>query len=137
MGADLSLIPRAILSLITRLPAVASAQEGPPRSTASRAWGIRMVTRHCYFVPVLRTVLGRVLDLSSFRPPDQYLFLPTSCYHSSMNTASSPNSSPTCSQPSAVNQACPCTPFRRKCLALNSQLSTLDCFLIGNQNRVK
>ena len=73
----------------------------------NRAWGIRMVTRHCYFVPVLRTVLGRVFDLSSFPPPDQYLFPPRSCYHSLMNTASIPISSPNCSQPSAFNRPCP------------------------------
>ena len=51
--------------------------------------------------------MGRVFDLSSFPPPDQYLFLPRSCYHSLMNTSSSPNYSPNCAQPSAFNRPCP------------------------------
>src|SRR5690348_9235238 len=76
------------------------------------------ITRHCFSPPVLRTVLGRVFDLSSFPPPDQYLFLPRSCYHSLMNTSSSPNYSPNCAQPSAFNRPCP--RVRESSLALGS-----------------
>ena len=75
--------------------------------------------------------MGRVFDLSSFRPPDQYLFLPSSCYHSLMNTSSIPLFSPNCSQPSAANRTCPHTPFWSQ--TPRSRLSTVDSRLFSNR----
>ena len=99
--------------------------------------------------PVLRTVLGRVFYLSSFRPPDQYPFFPTTCYHSSMNTASQlegltpsavegqPSSNRhqvplNSSQPSAACRACPHTPSWSQ--ASPSRLSTIDYQLFSNRD---
>jgi len=115
------------------------------------------ITHHCFSPPVLRTVLGRVFDLSSFRPPDQYPFLCISCYHSLMNTASQPAgltlsqilssaegsaaeeqpgsnqpgvpSNP--SEPSAANRTCPHTPFWSQ--TPRSRLSTFDSRLFSNR----
>jgi|SRR5690348_13668015 len=89
------------------------------------------ITRHCFSPPVLRTVLGRVFDLSSFPPPDQYLFLPRSCYHSLMNTSSSPNYSPNCAQPPAASRACLHTHSWSR--VSRSRLSTVDSRLFSNR----
>src|SRR5690348_18364990 len=83
------------------------------------------------FLPVLRTVLGRVFDLSSFPPPDQYLFLLTSCYHSSMNTASSPIFPVNSPEPSLATRPCPQTHFWSR--VSRSRLSTVDSRLFSNR----
>src|SRR5690348_5029974 len=82
---------------------------------------------------VLRTVLGRVFNLSSFPPPDQYLFFLASCYHSSMNTVHIPFFSRKSSQPSAGSRACPETHFWPG--VPRSRLSTVAYRLLSNRER--
>src|SRR5690348_12067422 len=83
------------------------------------------------FLPVLRTVLGRVFDLSSFPPPDQYLFLPTPCYHSSMNIASQPEDLTLSSAEGSRPPQLPSAKAGRS--RLFSRLSSVDPRLLSNR----